>query len=118
RHQARSGHYGARRAESLLERPDRLVGLIVFGNHLVNFTAAALVAVIALRLGGGPAVAVATLLLTLAVLVFSETVPQTLGALRPEGLALGAARVYWYLLKVLYPFVWLVNACSNAMLRL
>jgi Mg2+/Co2+ transporter CorB len=118
RHQARAGHVGARRAEALLERPDRLIGLILLGNNLVNFSAASLVAVIALELGGQPAVAAATFLLTFVVLVFSEAAPKTLGALRPEGIAFVAARLYWFLLKLAYPVVWLVNACSNAVLRL
>ena len=58
RHKSRSGHRGARLAEALLKRPDRLIGLILLGNNLVNFSAASLVAIIALKLGGEPAVAI------------------------------------------------------------
>ena len=54
RHKARSGHRGARLAENLLERPDRLIGLILLGNNLVNFSAASLVAIISFKLGGQP----------------------------------------------------------------
>lgn len=117
RHKARAGHSGARRAEYLLQRPDRLIGLILLGNNLVNFSAASLVAVIALELGGEPAVALATFLLTLAVLIFSETAPKTLGALRPEGVGFLAAHAYYWLLKLLYPFVWLINVAANGLLR-
>ena len=56
RHRARAGHRGARLAEALLARPDRLIGLILLGNNLVNFSAASLVAIIALKVGGQPAV--------------------------------------------------------------
>lgn len=118
RHQARAGQRGARRAEYLLQRPDRLIGLILLGNNLVNFSAASLVAVIALEIGGEPAVAAATFVLTLIVLIFSETAPKTLGALRPEAVGFVAAHAYYWLLKLLYPFVWLINAASNGLLRL
>ncbi|HUD96580.1 MAG TPA: HlyC/CorC family transporter [Woeseiaceae bacterium] len=118
RHRARQGHKGARRAEKLLQRPDRLIGLILLGNNLVNFSAASLVAVIALELGGEPAVAIGTLLLTLVVLIFSETAPKTLAALRPEPIAYFASFIYYPLLKVVYPVVWLVNIASNGVLYL
>jgi len=118
RHKARQGHRGARLAERLLKRPDRLIGLILLGNNLVNFSAAALVAVIAFEVGGQPAVAAGTLLLTLAVLIFSEAAPKTLAALHPERLAFPAAMIYYPLLKITYPIVWLTNAASNGVLFL
>jgi len=118
RHKAREGHRGARLAERLLKRPDRLIGLILLGNNLVNFSAASLVAVIAFEVGGQPAVAVGTLLLTLAVLIFSEAAPKTLAALHPERVAFPAAIIYYPLLKITYPIVWLTNAASNGVLSL
>ncbi len=124
RHKAREGHRAARIAERLLQRPDRLIGLILLGNNLVNFSAASLVAVIALavgaKLGVGDetALAIGTVLLTLTVLIFSETAPKTLAALHPERLAFPAALVYYPLLKIVYPFVWLTNAAANAVLYL
>ena len=57
KHKARSGNRAARFAEKLLERPDRLITLILFGNNLVNFTAATLVSYLTLRLGGAAAAA-------------------------------------------------------------
>ncbi len=118
RHRARSGHRGAQLAEHLLKRPDRLIGLILLGNNLVNFTAVALVTLIALKVGGEPAVAIGTLLLTVVVLIFSEAAPKTLAALRPERLAYPASYVYYPLLVVAYPVVWLVNIASNSVLWL
>lgn len=118
RHKAREGHRGARIAEQLLSRPDRLLGLILLGNNLANFSAASLVAVIAFKIGGQPAVAIGTLFLTLAVLIFSETAPKTLAALHPERLAFPAAMIYYPLLKIAYPIVWLINAASNGVLLL
>ncbi len=116
RHKVREGHRGARLAEKLLERPDRLIGLILLGNNLVNFSAASLVAIIAFKLGGEPGVALGAVLLTLVVLVFSETAPKTLAALHPERVAFPAALVYYPLLKITYPFVWLTNTCANGVL--
>jgi len=118
RHKARNGHPGAKLAEKLLERPDRLIGLILLGNNLVNFSAASLVAVIAFKIGGQSAVAIGTLILTLAVLIFSEAAPKTLAALHPERLAYPAALIYYPLLKITYPIVWLTNAASNGVLFL
>ncbi len=118
RHKAREGHRGAILAEKLLQRPDRLIGLILLGNNLVNFSAASLVAIIALQIGGEPAVALGTLVLTLVVLIFAEAAPKTLAALSPEKLAFPASLIYYPLLKITYPIVLLVNACSNGVLRL
>ncbi len=118
RHKARQGHRGARLAEALLQRPDRLIGLILLGNNLVNFSAASLVAIIAFEMGGEPAVALGTLLLTLVVLIFSEAAPKTLAAMHPERLAFPAALIYYPLLKITYPIVWLTNVASNGVLFL
>ncbi|MGH8222955.1 MAG: HlyC/CorC family transporter, partial [Woeseiaceae bacterium] len=118
RHRARAGHRGARLAERLLQRPDRLIGLILLGNNLANFSAASLVAIIALQVGGEPAVAIGTFALTLVVLIFSEAAPKTLAALNPERIAYPAAYLYYPLLKILYPLVWLTSVASNAVLFL
>jgi Mg2+/Co2+ transporter CorB len=116
RHKARDGHRGAKLAEKLLKRPDRLIGLILLGNNLVNFSAAALVTLTARDLGGEPAVAIGTGIFTLVVIIFSEAAPKTLAALNPERLAFPAAIIYYPLLKITYPIVWLTNAASNGVL--
>jgi len=118
RHKARLGHRGAKIADQLLQRPDRLISLILLGNNLVNFSAAALVAIIAFKIGGQPAVALGTLALTLVVLVFAEAAPKTLAALHPEKIAFPAALIYRPLLKITYPLVWLINIMSNGVLWL
>ena len=118
RHRAREGHRGAKLAEHLLQRPDRLSGLILLGNNLANFSAAALVAVIAFKLGGQPTVALGTLIVTLVVLILSETAQKTLAALHPERVAFPAAMIYYPLLKITYPLVWLINVASNGVLYL
>ncbi len=118
RHLARSGNRGARLAEALLRRPDRLIGLILLGNNLVNFTASSLATVIALRIGGTYALAISVGVFTLVVLILAELAPKTLAALHPREVALPAAFVYYPLLKITYPFVWLINAVANGVLLL
>jgi Mg2+/Co2+ transporter CorB len=118
RHQARAGHRAARVAERLLQRPDRLIGLILLGNNAVNLTAAAITTVIALRIGGEDAILAGTLILTVVILIFGEVAPKTIGALNPAKLALPAALIYYPLLKVTYPVVWVINLLANGVLRL
>ena len=118
RHKAREGHRGARLADRLLKRPDRVIGLILLGNNLVNIFAASLVAVVAMDMGGQPAVAIGSLIMTLVILIFAETAPKTLAALHPERVAFPAAMIYYPLLKITYPFVWLTNLCANGVLFL
>ncbi len=118
KHQAKAGHPGAVRASRLLARPDRLIGLILLGNNLVNILASSISTIIALRLGGEAAIAIAAGLLTLIILIFAEVTPKTLAALHPERLAFPAAFAYTPLLKLLYPLVWLVNIITNSMLKL
>lgn len=118
RHLAQKGHQGAIFTQKLLERPDRLLGLILLGNNFVNILATSIATVLALQLIGEAGIAVATTLMTLVVLIFSEVTPKTFAALHPERLAFIAAYIYTFLLKIFYPLVWLVNAMANTVLRL
>jgi Mg2+/Co2+ transporter CorB len=118
RHRAREGHRGAVLAEKLLSRPDRLIGLILLGNNLANFSMVAVVTLLAVQIGGEPAVAIATGVLTVIVLIFAEAAPKTLAALHPERVAYPAAMIYYPLLFVAYPVVWMTNVASNAVLYL
>jgi Mg2+/Co2+ transporter CorB len=117
RHLKNKGHPGAVRAHRLLARPDRLIGLILLGNNFVNILASSLATIIALRLGGEAAIAIAAGLLTLVILIFAEVAPKTLAALHPERLAFPAAFGYGPLLRLLYPLVWVVNIVANAILK-
>ncbi|QSX30830.1 DUF21 domain-containing protein [Shewanella cyperi] len=118
RHLANSGHKGAERALKLLERPDRLIGLILIGNNLVNILASAIATIIGLRLWGDLGVAIATGILTLLVLIFAEVTPKTLAALHPERIAYPSSLLLRWLLVCLWPFVKLMNLITSGMLRL
>ncbi|MEM0955260.1 MAG: HlyC/CorC family transporter [Pseudomonadota bacterium] len=118
KHLKEQQHSGARRASKLLKRPDRLIGLILIGNNLVNVLAAAIVTIISIRLLGDAGIAVGSLVLTLILLVFAEVTPKTIAALHPERIAFPASLILMPLLKLLYPVVWMVNWITNGLLKL
>ena len=118
KHLMGSGHKGARRASKLLERPDRLIGLILIGNNLVNILASAIATVIAIRLYGDAGIAVATIVLTLVILIFAEITPKTVAALHPEKLAFPFSLFLVPLLKLFMPLVLAINSITNGLLRL
>jgi len=121
RHLASTGHRGARFAENLLKRPDRLIGVILFCNNLVNNALAGIVTVAAMQLGGPAAAAIGTVVVTIAVLIFGEVTPKTYAAVRPERVAFTGAYFYHFLLRFLLPVSWsvaLITLFSNGLLRL
>ena len=117
RHLANKGHRGAKLAQNLLRKPDRLIGLILLGNNLVNILAAAIATVIGIRLFGANGVWIASLALTVVILIFAEVAPKTVAAVNPERIAFPASYVLYILLKILYPVVWLVNGLANFVLK-
>ena len=118
KHLAKNNHLGARKAAKLLDRPDRLIGLILIGNNFVNILASAIATVIAVRIWGDAGIAIATGALTLVVLIFAEVTPKTLAAMYPEKIAFPASYVLTLLLKVFYPLVFAVNLITNGIFRL
>ena len=109
RHLAQTKHKAARRVEQLLARPDRLLGLILIGNNLVNILASAIATIVCIRLFGDLGVAIATFGLTLVVLVFGEVTPKTLAAMFPEKIAYPASWILKGLMVPLSPLVWLIQ---------
>ncbi|MCK5698103.1 MAG: DUF21 domain-containing protein, partial [Gammaproteobacteria bacterium] len=87
KHLVASGHQGAKIASSLLERPDRLFGLILIFNNFINIFASAIATVIGLKLFGEAGIAIATGVLTFVILIFSEVTPKTYAAQYPEKVA-------------------------------
>lgn len=118
RHQAKEGHRGAKRAIELLSRPDRLLGTILVGNNFVNILASSIATVLAMQLWGEAGIAIATIGLTILLLIFGEITPKTLAALRPEVIAYPVSLPLLLLQKVLYPLVALLGWISNGLLRL
>ncbi|WNO10116.1 HlyC/CorC family transporter [Teredinibacter sp. KSP-S5-2] len=119
RHLVNKGHKGAIRSSALLNRTDRLIGVILIGNNLVNIFATIVAGLIAERLfGEWFALTVMPLLLTLIILIFAEVTPKSVAAAFPEKVAFPASMVLQALLLPLYPVVLLINAISNAIARI
>jgi Mg2+/Co2+ transporter CorB len=120
KHLVKLGHRGAVLASSLLARTDRLLGVILLGNNLVNAAAAVLVSVIAVRLFGESEIALGlgTLAVTFLILVFCEITPKVIGAAHAERIAFAVSYVLTPLLRLLYPVVWFVNLFVSALLTL
>ena len=116
RHLVKENHRGATLVNTLLERPDRLLGLILVGNNIVNIFATSIITVISVRLVGPVGYVVGPALLIPVILVFAETAPKTYAAIRPEKVAFSSAYILTPLLKVCYPIVWIVNKMSNTLL--
>ena len=118
KHLAKTGHKGAKRANKLLARTDQLIGVILIGNNFVNILASAIATVIAIRIWGDAGIAIATISLTIIILIFAEVTPKTLAALFPEKIAFPASVILGPLLRILYPAVWLVNLFTSLFLKL
>ncbi len=121
KHLVKSNHTGAKRVEKLLDRPDRLIGLILIGNNLVNILASSIATIIGMRLfaeNEALGLAVSTGLLTIVILIFAEVTPKTLAALHPEKVAFPSSLLLRPMLTLFYPLVWLVNIISNGLLSL
>jgi len=121
KHLVKNNHTGAKRVEKLLDRPDRLIGLILIGNNLVNILASSIATIIGMRLfaeNEALGLAVSTGLLTIVILIFAEVTPKTLAALHPEKVAFPSSLLLRPMLTLFYPLVWLVNIISNGLLSL
>jgi len=118
RHLAKEGHRSAKRVNALLERPDRLLGTILVGNNFVNILASAIATVLAIQLWGEAGILIATVVLTIILLIFGEITPKTFAALHPEAVAYPASWPLLIILKLIYPLVWLLNGISNGLLKL
>lgn len=119
KHLENEGHKGALRVEKLLQRPDRLIGLILIGNNLVNIAAASIATIVCLRLFGDVwGLAIANFGLTFVILVFAEVTPKTLAALYPEKIAFPSSVILLPLMIIMYPLVYLINGICNGILML
>lgn len=99
----------AERAAKLLEKPEKLLGVVLIGNTCANIIASAIATIVGQRLGGDSGVAIATGALTLLVLVFAEMAPKTIAALYSQPIALACSFLLEWLLRLFTPLVWVLN---------
>lgn len=117
RHLAKQNNHGAKRAEELLKRPDKLLGMVLIGTTCVTIYIPVLGTIIALRLWGEHSVAIFTAVLATIVIIFCEILPKTLAAVYPEKIALPSTIVLKTLMVVSAPFIWLLNSIVNQITR-
>ena len=118
KHLAAKNHGGARRAVALLQRPDKLITLILLGNNFINVLITQLATYIGYRLYGDAGIAIAAGVLTLLLLLFAEVTPKTLAATSPEKIAFPAAYVYQPLSKLLFPLVAIIDWLAKLILKM
>ena len=120
KHQVQLGNRSARLTSQLLAKTDKLLGVILLGNTLINAAATTLSTIIAVLLFGQSEVVLglSTVCITFMLLVFSEITPKIVGASYPERIALPASYILTPLLKLSYPVVWIVNLFARALLWL
>ena len=117
-HMAKRKNKAAKRSLNLIKRPDRLLGMILVGNTFANITASAILTSYAEQHFGHFGIIIATILLTIMILLFAEIIPKTLAALFPQKLAFSTSFLLLFLLILFYPIVWLLNGFANLLFRI
>lgn len=120
RHLAKQGHRGAQLTIKLLDKTDRLLGVILLGNNLLNTASATLVAILVATFFEHDdfALFIGTVAVTFAILIFSEITPKVIAATYPERIALASSYILTPLLAIFYPIVWFVNLFVGGLLRI
>lgn len=118
RAQADKGSGGAERALRITEDNERLIGSVLLGNNLVNILAASLATALFTRLFGESGVALATLMMTLLVLIFAEVLPKTYAITNAESAAALVSRPIAVVVLVFSPIVTAVRFLVRGILRL
>lgn len=118
RHLVKKGHKQAIRVNTLLQRPDKVLSVVIIGNTLANIIASTVATLLGERLGGAIGVAIATAILSLAILVVSEMMPKTLAALYSQQVAFAISWSLQTIQKLMTPLVWLISSVTNISLRL
>jgi len=114
---ARKGDKKARILEKLLENPDNVISAIVIGNNIVNILASILAGVLATSIFGSIGIGIATVVMMLLILIFSEATPKAFG-IKNERLALKIARPLYFITRLLHPLVVLLNYISKGLISL
>ncbi|MBL7004662.1 MAG: HlyC/CorC family transporter [Gammaproteobacteria bacterium] len=118
KHLAKTKKGGAYHAFNLLKTPDQLISLILLGNNFINILITQLATYIGFRLHGDVGIAIATGVLTLVLLIFAEVTPKTIASEHPEKIAYPAAYIYRFLIKFLYPIVFVINWLASHIVSL
>ena len=118
RHMVESNVKGARRVAGMTERPEKFLSTILLGNNLVNTAAAALGTVMAVSIWGEHGVLIATIGVTILLLVFAETTPKTIATQHAERLSLTFARPIQAISWLFTPFVYVLSWIASVFTRM
>ncbi|MEQ8432167.1 MAG: HlyC/CorC family transporter [Roseovarius sp.] len=118
RARADKGEKGAAKALEITEDNERLIGSVLLGNNLVNILAASLATALFTRIFGESGVALATLVMTLLVLVFAEVLPKTYAITNAEAAAARTAPLITLVISVFSPVVSAVRLFVRLVLSL
>lgn len=118
RHAVRKHQKRAVRVHDLLQRPDRLLSVILIGNTFATIFASAVDTVLTVKWFGDEGVTISTIILTLVILIFSEMLPKTVAAIFPEPIAYAVSLPLKWLQRLFAPLVWLSSFVANGILRL
>ena len=120
RHMVEEGVKGSKLVEKLIEDPNRLLGAILIGNNIVNIGASAIATSLAVKIfnGSESAVAVATAIMTVLVLIFGEITPKSIAKQKSEQVALKVSKPVQFCVAIFKPFVAMFTAISSVFIRL
>ncbi len=118
KHLVKEKNKSAKRVSKLLERTDRLLGVILIGNNFTHTLSTALATVVAIRIWSDSAVLAVTVFMTIIMIIFAEVMPKTIAALKPESIAFPSSYLLKPLSKLLSPLITLVSFVSNNVTKL
>ena len=111
----KQGNKSAKIINSLRKEINRVLGVILIGNNLVNISASALLTFFVIKKFGDEYVWIGTLLLTIFIIIFAEIAPKSFAAKRPESIAYPASRILKVLTKYLGSFSEILTNISNSL---
>ncbi|PWY56672.1 magnesium/cobalt efflux protein [Legionella qingyii] len=118
KHLVKKENKQATRVNQILSRPDRLLSVVLIGNTLANILASTIATLIGQRVYGDAGIAIATIILTLVILVFAEMIPKTFAAIYPQKVAFATSLPLQILQLIFAPLVYISSSMSNGVLRL
>lgn len=117
-HMVSTGVTGAERVARMVKRPEKLLSTILLGNNFVNTAAAALATVLAVKYWPEQGVLIATISVTIILLIFCETTPKTIASRHAERLSLIFARPVAALSWLFTPFVVMLSWAASGLSRM
>jgi CBS domain containing-hemolysin-like protein len=107
-----AGNKKADRVLRVTENSGKMLSAILIGNNIVNLSASSLATSLAIHYFGNYGAGIATGILTFLILIFGEVTPKTKATIHADKMALNYALAIEILMKVLTPFIFIINKLS------